>query len=116
MDWPSVEQQCDAQGCWPRLFIVGTQKGATTSLFGALHLEGAVCGTVMSEAVAQAASSIAGFSAKEAHIFDLSDSTWSALAKQPWMYRSLYRVQDCPSALSWTRRHDTFGTRRLPPV
>ena len=98
--WPSVEQQCDAQGCWPRLFIVGTQKGATTSLFGALHLEGAICGTVMSDAVAQAVPSLLGrdgyFSAKEAHIFDLKDSTWSALVKQPWMYQSLYREKDCP--------------------
>ena len=96
--WPSVEQQCDAQGCWPRLFIVGTQKGATTSLFGALRQEGAVCGTVMSEAVEQAVPDFARsyFSTKEAHVFDLKDSIWSALVQQPSLYQSLYRVEDCP--------------------
>ena len=100
--WPSVEQQCDAQGCWPRLFIVGTQKGATTSLFGALHQEGAVCGTVMSGAAMQAVPAFRRgrggyFSTKEAHIFDLpDDSMWSALAQQPSLYQSLYRKQDCP--------------------
>ena len=98
MGWPSVEQQCDAQGCWPRLFIVGTQKGATTSLFGALRQEGAVCGTVMSEAVEQAVPDFARsyFSTKEAHVFDLKDSIWSALVQQPSLYQSLYRVEDCP--------------------
>ena len=95
--WPSADQQCGQQGCWPRLFIIGTQKAATTSLFGALHEEGAICGTVMSEAVAQAVPRFGDFfSAKEAHIFDLKDSMWRTLVKQPWMYQSLYRVQDCP--------------------
>ena len=96
-DWPSEDQQCDQQGCWPRLFIIGTQKGATTSLFGALHQEGAVCGTVMSEAVARVVPSFADFfTAKEAHIFDLKDSMWDALVKQRWMYQSLYKLRDCP--------------------
>ena len=44
--WPSEAKQCDDQGCWPKLFIIGTQKGATTSLFQLLHSAGGACGSI----------------------------------------------------------------------
>ena len=106
--WPSEDQQCDEQGnCWPRLFIIGTQKGASSSLFNVLHEEGIACGTMMNDAVHQALPTAAAAKAqparvaegglmKEAHMLDLSKPDWQTLLKQPELYRSLYRVRDCP--------------------
>ena len=100
--WPSEDQQCDEQGCWPRLFILGTQKGATTSLFQVLQREGVACGTKINEAVSQALPNLKGaFNhetgiAKEPHIFDIARTDWPTLMEQPGLYRSLYRVHDCP--------------------
>ena len=39
---------------------MGTQKGASSSLFNVLHEEGIACGTVMNSAVTQAIPSAAG--------------------------------------------------------
>ena len=105
--WPSEEQQCDEQGCWPRLFIIGTQKGASSSLFNVLHQEGIACGTTMNDAVHQALPSAfaalaqpllftAGGLIKEAHMLDMSKPDWRTLMERPELYRSLYRIKDCP--------------------
>jgi len=105
--WPSEEQQCDEQGCWPRLFIIGTQKGASSSLFNVLHQEGIACGTTMNDAVHQALPSAfaalaqpllftAGGLIKEAHMLDMSKPDWRTLVERPELYRSLYRIKDCP--------------------
>ena len=108
--WPSEEQQCDEQGCWPRLFIIGTQKGASSSLFNVLHEEGIACGTVVNSAVTQAMPSAAGGMSggaaaltaaagglmKEAHMLDMAKPDWRTLVAQPELYRSLYRIKDCP--------------------
>jgi len=108
--WPSEEQQCDEQGCWPRLFVIGAQKGATSSLFNVLHGEGIACGTMMNSAVTQAMPSAgggipggaaalataAGGLVKEAHMLDMAKPDWRTLVARPELYRSLYRVADCP--------------------
>ena len=104
--WPSEEQQCNEQGCWPRLFIIGAQKGATSSLFNVLHKEGIACGTTAQacSAVAQACSAVAqkvpscsgGVVVKEAHMLDTAKECWRTLVAQPELYRSLYKIKDCP--------------------
>ena len=114
--WPSEEQQCDEQGCWPRLFIIGTQKGASSSLFNVLHEEGIACGTVMNSAVTQAMPSAAGGMSggaaaltaaagglmKEAHMLDMAKPDIGAPSwrSQTELYRSLYRIKDCPGCNS----------------
>ena len=91
--WPSEDRQCGEQGCWPRLFILGTQKGATTSLFGALHKEGVACGTVKTAGTLQAP----GAGAKEAHVFDVPESMWKMLMQQPGLYKRMYTQENCPT-------------------
>ena len=100
--WPSEDQQCDEQGCWPRLFILGTQKGATTSLFQVLNQEGGACGSMANARIESALPNLKGaFNkesgiAKEPHVFDMARSEWAKVVKEPGLYRSLYRVKDCP--------------------
>ena len=100
--WPSEAKQCDEQGCWPKLFILGTQKGATTSLFQLLHNEGSACGSITNQRIESALPNLKGAfngdtgMAKEPHIFDIVKPDWQKVAKEPGLYRSLYRVSDCP--------------------
>ena len=58
--WPSEAKQCDEQGCWPKLFILGTQKGATTSLFQLLHNEGSACGSITNQRIESALPNLKG--------------------------------------------------------
>jgi hypothetical protein len=100
--WPSEADQCDEQGCWPKLFIIGTQKGATTSLFQVLHNEGSACGSITNPRIESALPNLKGAfngesgMAKEPHVFDIVKPDWQKVAKEPGLYRSLYRVSDCP--------------------
>ena len=100
--WPSEAKQCDDEGCWPKLFIIGTQKGATTSLFQVLHGQGGACGSITNPRIEAALPNLKGAfngdtgMAKEPHIFDIVKSDWKKVANEPGLYRSLYRVSDCP--------------------
>ena len=73
--WPSESEQCgDSHGCYPRLFIIGTQKGATTSVFKALKKQGSACGAVFPETWPNLGPQV---SDKEAHVFDMASSNWA---------------------------------------
>jgi len=67
-----------------------------------LDNEGSACGTIIKEPVRKALPNLNGAfnaesgMAKEPHIFDLVESDWKKIAKEPGLYRSMYRVSDCP--------------------
>ena len=93
--WPSESEQCgDSHGCYPRLFIIGTQKGATTSVFKALKKQGSACGAVFPETWPNLGPQV---SDKEAHVFDMASSNWAKVLQAKAEYRKLYRLQNCPT-------------------
>jgi len=92
--WPSVSEQCTADGCYPRLFIIGTQKAATTSIFKALKTQGSACGAEFPETWPNLGPQV---SDKEAHVFDMKSSLWAQVLQRKSQYQELYRRQNCPT-------------------
>ena len=99
----SVEaQQCgpDPEGvlrCWPRLFIIGAQKAATTSLWTALTELGTACGAGNTSSLPRKSKGRHPHTAKENHVFDMAESQWKELVEQPLRYKKLYLEANCPS-------------------
>ena len=71
--WPMEAEQCTSNGCYPRIFIIGAQKGATSSVYAALKMQGTACGAVWPEK--SWSDPRLPSSDKEAHVFDMSDSS-----------------------------------------
>ena len=92
--WPTTAEQCSSHGCYPRLFIIGTQKGATTSIFKALKTQGSACGAEFPETWPNLGPQV---SDKEAHVFDMSSTLWEKVLERPSQYQELYTVENCPS-------------------
>ena len=101
--WPSESEQCTFHGCYPRLFIIGTQKGATTSIFKALKTQGSACGAEFPETWPNLGPQV---SDKEAHVFDMASSLWEKVLQRKSQYQELYTKQNCPT------RHFVDGTPR----
>lgn len=89
---------CTEEGCFPRLFIIGTQKGATTSLYRALEGQAkddnGACGAKMMKSWPDVNTAI---SEKEAHVFDMRERCWKMLMEKPSLYPGLYKSQHCKS-------------------
>ena len=80
---------CDKSGCFPRFFLIGAQKAATTSLYSFLHDDGYVCGATIHEQMPKLLKEIAE---KEPHFFD---PTVFGEHHTPEKYRSLYPNGSC---------------------
>jgi len=92
--WPSYDEQCTAHGCFPRLFILGTQKGGTSSLAVALQKHGTVC---FSNPERTGAWNAETQNEKEPHVFsELNASTWRGMLRRPDQYSRLFQPADCP--------------------
>lgn len=93
--WPSYEVQCTASGCFPRLFILGTQKGGTSSLALALKEHGTACFSNPERDGTWHA--WGGQTDKEPHAFsEINTSTWMGLLRRPEQYSRLFQPADCP--------------------
>ena len=92
--WPTQAEQCSSHGCFPRLFIIGTQKGATTSIFKALKTQGSACGAAFPTTWPNLGPQV---SDKEAHVFDMSSSLWKKVLEKPSQYQELYTTENCPT-------------------
>ena len=101
--WPSESEQCTFHGCYPRLFIIGTQKGATTSIFKALKTQGSACGAEFPKTWPNLGPQV---SDKEAHVFDMASSLWEKVLQRKSQYQELYTKENCPT------RHFVDGTPR----
>lgn len=82
----------DAGGCWPSVYILGTQKAATTALFYAYHNQGKLlCGSRFRKNE----SMFEPFNEKEAQLFNLDLP--SDLLMKPWKFTKNFRRDDCPN-------------------
>ena len=94
--WPTEAEQCTSNGCYPRIFIIGAQKAATSSLFQSLQYHGTACGAVFPENSPSFSPDLPS-SEKEAHVFDVQGQSWADLMKEPSLFTRIYQPQDCPT-------------------
>jgi hypothetical protein len=82
---------CSKSGCWPSMYLLGTQKAASTSFFEFLEAQGLACGAHYRADKG----AIEPLNSKEVHAFD---SKWEkSLVSDPSPYVKLYQSADCNS-------------------